>query len=313
MAASWAVRLLRVGVVEHEAECNGGSLEVKAFVATTRTFPFELTGVDGGPLRGEVRSQAPTEMRPAVVVCHGFKGFKDWGFFPTVAGRIARAGMTAVTFNFSGSGIGPDGSSFSEPERFRRATPSRDLSDLRTIWNALRDGRLRDALPTPSATGIFGHSRGGATALLHASAHPECRALVTWSAISSHMRWGPETIRRWRKEGTIEIVNARTGEVLPLGIDYLEDLERDGERLDPLAAARRLATPWRLLHGGADETVKVAEARALCAAAPEATTELVVIEGGSHTLGAKHPWAGSTAQFDRALDLTIDWFVRYLF
>ncbi len=80
-----------------------------------------------------------------------------------------------------------------------------------------------------------------------------------------------------------------------------------------MTAARGLATPWRVLHGGADETVKVAEAQALRAAAPEATTELVVIEGGSHTLGAQHPWAGSTVQLDRALDLTIDWFVRYLF
>jgi pimeloyl-ACP methyl ester carboxylesterase len=302
-----------VGVVEHEPECNGGSLEVKALVATARTFPFELTGADDGPLRGEVRSQAPTEVRPAVIVCHGFKGFKDWGFFPTVASRIAQAGVNAVSFNFSGSGIGPDGSSFTEPDRFRRATPSRDLADLQSIWEKLRDGCLLEGLPTPSALGIFGHSRGGATALLHASTHPECRALVTWSAISSHMRWGPETVRRWRKEGTIEIVNARTGERLPLGIDYLEDLERNAEWLDPVTAAHRLATPWRLVHGSADETVKVAEARALYAAAPEATTELVVIEGGSHTLGSQHPWAGSTAQFDRALDLTIDWFVRYLF
>ena len=40
---------------------------------------------------------------------HGFKGFKDWGFFPHLADRLARAGLVAVSFNFSGSGVGPDG------------------------------------------------------------------------------------------------------------------------------------------------------------------------------------------------------------
>jgi dienelactone hydrolase len=302
-----------MGVDGHEAECNGARLEVKADVATVRTFPFELTGADGGALRGEVRSQGIDEPRPAVVVYHGFKGFKDWGFFPHLAARIAHAGITAVTFNFSGSGVGPDGQSFSEPERFRRATPSGDLADARIVWGALRNGGLLGALPAPTALGLFGHSRGGATAVLHAAAHRECRALVTWSAIASHVRWGPETIARWRRDKTIEIVNARTGEVLALGIDYLDDLDRNGDRLDPVTAAGELAAPWRIVHGSVDETVKVAEARALHAAAPEETTELVIIEGGSHTLGARHPWAGSTAQLDHAMDLTVDWFVRYLF
>jgi len=78
-------------------------------MATVNTTQFELVGADGGPLRGDVRTQEKGADRPAVVICHGFKGFKDWGFFPHLAARIARAGMTAVSFNFSGSGVGPDG------------------------------------------------------------------------------------------------------------------------------------------------------------------------------------------------------------
>ena len=42
---------------------------------------------------------------PAVVVLHGFKGFKDWGMFPVFSERLARAGVTAVTPNLSGSGV----------------------------------------------------------------------------------------------------------------------------------------------------------------------------------------------------------------
>ena len=50
-------------------------------MATAMTTAVELTGADGGPVRGEVRTAAGGENRPAVVLCHGFKGFKDWGFF----------------------------------------------------------------------------------------------------------------------------------------------------------------------------------------------------------------------------------------
>ncbi|MGD8726494.1 MAG: hypothetical protein PVH40_02560, partial [Gemmatimonadales bacterium] len=127
-------------------------------MATASTSQFELEGVDGKPLRGEVRTAARGVDRPGVVICHGFKGFRAWGFFPHLATRVARAGMTAVTFNFSGSGVGPDGESFSEPERFGHATISNDLVDLQAVADALREGRLAPGLAVPTRLGLFGHS-----------------------------------------------------------------------------------------------------------------------------------------------------------
>ncbi|MGH7538277.1 MAG: alpha/beta hydrolase family protein, partial [Gemmatimonadales bacterium] len=76
-------------------------------MATATTTRFRLTGADGGPLRGDVRAAGGD--RPAVVICHGFKGFKDWGYFPKAAERLARSGFAAVSFNFSGAGVGEDG------------------------------------------------------------------------------------------------------------------------------------------------------------------------------------------------------------
>lgn len=281
-------------------------------MATVRTFSFELVGADGGPLRGEVRAQGRAEARPGVVICHGFKGFKDWGFFPHLARRLAHAGLSVVTFNFSGSGVGADGESFSEPERFGHATPTRDQRDLALVWDAFRGGQLVAGMPAPERVGLFGHSRGGAAAVVHAATNGDCGALVTWAAVSSYHRWGSETIRRWRAEGKVDIVNTRTGEVLPLFTDYLDDLESRAAALDPVAAAARVTAPWLIVQGSVDEAVKVREARRLLEAADAARTRLLVIEGGSHTLGARHPWAGSTPQLDRAMDATVDWFVRYL-
>ena len=38
---------------------------------------------------------------PLVILCHGFKGFKDWGCFPYLMEKIAAEGNYAVSFNFS--------------------------------------------------------------------------------------------------------------------------------------------------------------------------------------------------------------------
>jgi len=282
-------------------------------MATPIHTTFELTAADGGPLRGDVRTAAGEAPRPAVVICHGFKGFKNWGFFPHLADRLARGGLSAVSVNFASSGVGPEGDRFSEAERFGRGTFGRDLQDLGRLVETLRAGRLPGVRAAPSAVGLFGHSRGGGLAVLHAGGDPDVGALVTWSAIGSPFRWGPETIRKWKADGRIQITNQRTGEVLPLYLDVLDELEgdRDG-RFDMAAAAERVRVPWLIVHGEADETVSVREAQLLHKASDE-RAELLVVRHGSHTFGARHPWAGSTRELDQAMDATVGWFLRALF
>ena len=78
--------------------------------------PFAIPSRDGYPLRGDARYQDGLgDGAPAVVICHGFKGFKDWGFFPEVAAALAASGYLAISFNFSGSGIGSDLCDFTDP------------------------------------------------------------------------------------------------------------------------------------------------------------------------------------------------------
>ena len=282
-------------------------------MATPMQSAFELTGADGGPLRGDVRAVADGSPRPAVVICHGFKGFKDWGFFPHLADRLARGGLSAVSINFSGSGVGPEGDRFTEPERFGHATFGHDLHDLSTVVTALEAGGLPGIGPPPSGIGLFGHSRGGGVSVLYAAAHPGIRSLVTWSAIASGRRWGPETIRQWRQNGKLDVTNQRTGEVLPLFTDVLDELDADADgRLDIEAAAKRVRAPWLIVHGEADETVSIRDAQQLHHANEE-RAELMIVRHGAHTFGARHPWAGTTPELDQAMDATVGWFLRTLF
>ena len=84
--------------------------------------PFLLESRRGWPIRGDVRRLEDSGRLRLVVISHGFKGFKDWGFFPEVSRRLAAAGYTAVTFNFSGSGIGEDPLQFALKDPFSWGT-----------------------------------------------------------------------------------------------------------------------------------------------------------------------------------------------
>ena len=276
-------------------------------MATPRLASTRLVGADGGPLRVDVRTGARAgERRPAVVICHGFKGFKDWGFFPRLADRLALAGFTAVSFNFSGSGVG-EGQDFDEPERFARQRPSSDLADLAGLvdWVAREQGA--------SWIGLLGHSRGGGLAILQTARDPRVRALVTWAAVDHFLRWPEEQIAQWRRDGRTDVVNQRTGQVLTLFRDALEDVDAHGQdSLDIVAAAGRIAVPWLLAHGTADQAVPAAVAYVLARSSGSRTTELLLLDGAEHTFGIGHPWQGSSPEFDELLERTIGLFAPAL-
>ena len=266
---------------------------------------MRLVGHDGGPLRVDIRSAAkPGAARPAIVVCHGFKGFKDWGFFPRAAERLAVAGFAAVTFNFSGSGVGEDGESFDELQRWGHQTISGDLADLATVVDYV-------AGQGAPWIGLLGHSRGGGTALVHAARDHRIKALVTWAAVCRYLWWPEEETEQWRRDGQLDVVNQRTGQVLPIFRDLLDDLDANGNgALDIVAAASRLRAPWLIVHGTADESVSTDHARRLSAASRSGggMSELLLVEGTGHTFGVRHPWAGSSAEFDRVLSRTVEFF-----
>lgn len=277
-------------------------------MATPTLSNHVLTGTLG-PIYVDVRAGGRGSARPAVVIVHGFKGFKDWGFFPPLAERIARAGMTAVTFNMSGSGVDAAGDP-AFPERFAQNTYAAELRDTAIVVGALRREELGTV--SPSTLGLVGHSRGGAVALLHAVGDAQAHALVTWAAISRIDRWDEETHRRWRAEGSLEVVNSRTGQRIPVGTALLDEVEIGGEGLDIEAAARRMDIPWLVVHGTADESVPLQEGERLSRlGGPEVTTWLPV-DGAGHTFGAGHPWRPPVPAAELVFDATLQFLASAL-
>ena len=274
---------------------------------------FTLMSSLGDPIRGDIRFLEGGGKRPAVIVCHGFKGFKDWGFHPHLGVRLAEAGFVAVHFNLSRNGVGEDLMEFTEPEKFRKNTSTIELQDLATVIQAVQTQFPGDLVDS-SRIGLLGHSRGGGLAILAAALHPGVKALVTWAAVSTFDRFDdPATVDIWRKMGYLDVVNSRTGQVLQMGIEYLDDLRQNKEKLDILAAASRLKIPFRLIHGTADESVSFLEAGAIRGRAKNAKpVELISLEGAGHTFGAAHPFERTTRHLEEAIHETTEWFERYM-
>lgn len=277
--------------------------------------PFELR-CEGRPIRGFVQPADPAPgrrgPRPAIVFCHGFKGFLEWGFFPPLAELLAARGFAVVRFDFAGSGMRPGDELVTDLAAFRDDTPSRALAELLTVLEALP--ALAPGEVAAGRVGLFGHSRGGGTALL-AAAHPSTRdrvgALVTWSSIGTFDRFSPEERRAWRATGELPLVNTRTGQPLAMGVGFLDDVEAHREALDLEAAAARRTAPWLLVHGTGDASVPYRESERLAAAAT-GEHELRLVPGADHGFGAKHPFASPTRDLVTAMNATQTWYRRHL-
>jgi len=256
-------------------------------------------------IRGEAR--LPAKARGAVVICHGFKGFAHFSFFPYVAQQLAEAGLRAITFDFSGSGMGEDRESFASRDAFTHNTYLQELDDLDVV---VADAKVKDWIE--DGYGLFGHSRGGGVAILQASRDATVKALVTWAAISSTNRWTSDVVREWRERGYIDIVNARTGDTIPLSTEILEEVEEFGEsRLNIASAASRIRVPWLIVHGAEDETVPVSEAERLAALA-EGVGTMRILDGVNHSFGGKHPLAEVTPTLESVTRETVEFFATHL-
>ncbi len=263
---------------------------------------FTLRSDEGLTIRGEF--DAADRPRALVVIVHGFKGFKDWGFFPWTAQRLMQHRLAVCRFNMSRSGIGDDPESFDRLDLFEHDTYSTQLRDLGT---AVR--HAQQEFPT-LPTFLVGHSRGGGIALLGAQDVPNLRGVVVWAPIARVDRWDDATKRTWRERGVLEVENARTKQVMRMSPVMLDDYEANRERLDILAAASRLEVPLLVVHGGRDESVPVAEGHLIASHARQSS--IAVIERASHTFNAIHPLVHVPFELLTAAELTAHFINAYV-
>lgn len=253
---------------------------------------FRIPGHGGEGILGDLRL-ADGPARGLVVLLHGFKGFKDWGFFPFLADSIVARGFAVVGFNASHGGMGEDGGDiFTRLDLFEKSSWSSYRADLDAVLDRIeaREGPFTAVDGGLGGVHLVGHSMGGGLAVLHAAGDRRVASVSLLAAVSHVVRFGDEDRRRWRTEGRIAIPNQRTGQTMWLGLDFLDDLERNAGALDIAAAAGAVDVPALIVHGSGDETVPVEEAAALHSWLPD--SRLHVIDGASHSFDEAHPFGG---------------------
>jgi len=274
--------------------------------------PFRLTNPSGDEISGDLRVQAGLRKAPAVVICHGFSAFKDWGPFPYLGRRFAAQGFASCVFNFSHNGIGDNPRKFTEFEKFSRNTIGKEIEDLGAVVSALHGGILGNGVVLPHSIGVVGHSRGGAVALLAASEDAKIGAVSAWGTVATVFRYTPHQRELWERQGYLPVSIRSTRTRLRFGLEVLRDLEAHRERYDLERAIHRLGIPVLFVHGKADATVRVEEPMRLYEASDKSRTEIVLLDRVGHTFGANHPFRGHHPAVDHVVDLTARWFSLHL-
>ncbi|MHC5209198.1 MAG: alpha/beta hydrolase family protein [Planctomycetota bacterium] len=267
---------------------------------SSRPRSTRVTTPDGMPMALDVYlPEEAAEPLPLTVICHGFKGFKDWGMFPPLAERLAANGRAVATFDYTHNGVGGTPGAFTRLDLFEQQTISRHVADLGTIIDFL-DGKEKAGADFAEACGlqrnqhvnVVGHSMGGAVAMLRAAEDGRVVQVAALNSLAHLGRSTPEQMDELEREGRVQIRNARTGQDMPLGRAWFED----AHALDLEEAATQIFVPALVLCGDADTSVPSDDSREINQWI--AGSRLVVVAGADHTFGARHPFAGWTPQLE---------------
>lgn len=256
---------------------------------------------------------APPER--VVVMCHGFKGHRRWGFIPHLAASLVDAGIAALAMDFSLNGHHAAGSAdatdaFPAPDAFRANTIAREHDDLaRAIAWVRAGGPGRFGAPV---VGLWGHSRGGVAAILAALDDPAVPALVTWSTAAHPDFYSDHQKARWREQGAYEFTDTATGTPLALDVAYLDDLERHAGVYALAERASALRAAHLIVHGEQDMVIPIDDAVRLYDTEGMAADKKLIRLATGHTFGYEGGDAPPSEAQAIATRKTVEWFDEYL-
>ncbi|QYR19384.1 DUF1749 domain-containing protein [Paenibacillus sp. sptzw28] len=272
-------------------------------------LPFKLEIDKDLVLHGDVTMLDHDREKPVVMLVHGFKGFKDWGFFPYLSEQLALRGYAAISFNFSCSGVGQR--DFDELVKFGKNTYSREQADLHFLMSQLRAGELPlSGRFDRERIALLGHSRGGGNSILYASEHPEFKAVVTWNGIADADLFDETFRKEVISSGVGYVTNARTKQEMPIESSFFEDLDFNAERFNIIDAIAKLPIPVLTVQGDRDSERLVKGHERLREASPN--QEHFVISGANHTFGTVHPFIGPTDHLNSAIELTVNFLNKHV-
>ena len=245
-----------------------------------------------------------------VIFSHGFKGFKDWGPFNTMAKSFANENFFFLKFNFSHNGTSiDDPCNFNDLESFGNNNFSIELDDLNLIINWIINNKSFAKEIDINNINLLGHSRGGAISILKASEDNRINKVVSWAAPSDFTnRMDDSKISLWKEKGVAYVFNSRTNQNMPMYYQFYEDCIKNSKRIDIKIACKNLNIPHLVVHGTDDPTVSISDAHDF--KKWNSNTEIFEIKDANHVFGIMHPY--SLDDYPQHFQLTLDKTFKFL-
>lgn len=239
-----------------------------------------------------------------LICVHGLKGFKDWGFFPTIGNYFAEKGYYVITFNFSHNGIGEINDSFTELERFAENTHSLELEELNCVIDYYV--KSQKSLAGKSIF-LLGHSRGGGVAILSGYSNQNVDKIVSWAGVANFDRYSTRAKKEWNEKGYMEIINSRTNQIMRMNNTLLKDIIENGhEKLNIVNAVKYLNKPLLLVYAQNDLAVKPKEGRLLFDNSNKVISFFYEIENTGHTFDVEHPNKKNSEVLEKIIKFTFE-------
>ncbi len=270
---------------------------------------IEIDNGSAPPIQADIRTDRPAEKLPVIILCHGFLGYKRWGWFPFVSRRIAARGFHTLTISFSMNGIDEKTGRITKTDEFARNTVTREIRDMEVILSFIRNDRLPLTISRKN-WGLFGHSRGGSVCTLTAPRFEEVKSLVTWSAPSYLDRYTERRKKEWAKTGKLLFQDSRADSPLCLNYSYYRDIDSNREKYDLPTQAAKLKIPHLIIQGERDAAVTLKEAERFIKFPGGGKMKFDIIRECGHTFGVNHPMTAPTRELLSALKKTEEWFIK---
>jgi predicted alpha/beta-fold hydrolase len=253
--------------------------------------------------------------KPLVLLIHGFRAFKDWGFFPYFAEKIAEFGYFASTIDFSLNTLIDKEKCLFDMERFSKNTVTQEITEAKLFLSMLNNKEFVGEEFAKYWNGdvyLIGHSLGGALAIITAEGLSNVKKLATICSIFDFDIYTERQKEDWIKNGFKEFTDSTTNQKIKLDVNFLLDrLTYSGEK-SLTSVVSKLNIPYYILHTEADATVSPKAATILAnAVSNKKLLKMDIIKSGNHLLNSSHPFKESNPVLEKIISSILDFFDNF--
>ncbi|MCX8054962.1 MAG: alpha/beta hydrolase [Ignavibacteria bacterium] len=234
---------------------------------------------------------------------HGFKAFRNWGFYPYLCEKVAENDIISVRFDFSLSAVVDGERLIYNSELFAQNTVSKEVQDVQDFLEALEKQEIPiDYNNWNGEIVLCGHSRGAAIAILTANLSPRIKKLVLLSPIATFDRYSDRQKDLWRRNGYVEFKLVHSQQKLRLNYSYLEDILLNADKFNLPKAIANVEQPILIIHGKQDLTVTPKEAYELAHSVKNKEKfRFLLLDKAGHGFNSAHPFDGTNQVLEKLI------------